>query len=89
MNKSCPSCGQVFEKEPGFFLGASIAAYFLGAFSLVPTLIVCLLILKMELLPMLLIGIAQLLILTPALWRFSRLTWLYVERRMSKALESR
>ena len=27
MNKACPSCGNTFEKEPGFFYGAMYVAY--------------------------------------------------------------
>ena len=88
MNRACSECGRVFEKEPGYFLGASVAAYFIGAFSLVPTLVICLLILKLDIVPTLAIGTTQMLILTPFLWRFSRLVWLYAERRMTQRLGS-
>ncbi|WP_246164212.1 DUF983 domain-containing protein [Xanthovirga aplysinae] len=27
MNKSCPHCGLVFEREPGFFIGAMYVSY--------------------------------------------------------------
>jgi uncharacterized protein (DUF983 family) len=89
MNRACPSCGVVFEKEPGFFLGASIAAYFLGSFSLVPTMVIGLMVLHFEILPVAVFGVFQILILTPVLYRYSRLIWLYTENRMTQSLEKR
>ena len=86
MAPQCSECGLRYEKEPGFFLGASIAAYFIGAFSIVPTLIICLLILKMDIFSTLGIGTAQLLILSPLLFRYSRLLWLHAEHKMTKRL---
>ena len=32
MNPTCPHCGLRFEREPGYFLGAMMVAYFVGAF---------------------------------------------------------
>ena len=87
MNKTCPACGFRFEKEPGYFLGALVAAYFIGAFTVVPTIVVTVFVLRMELSKALGIGIAQCLICHPFLFRYSKLTWLYVEGRMTQLLD--
>lgn len=89
MHSCCPNCGQRYEKEPGFFLGASVAAYFLGTFSIVPTMIICFMILKMDIFPVLAIGTTQILLLTPLLYRFSRLLWLHTEHKMTRRLGDR
>jgi uncharacterized protein (DUF983 family) len=89
MNRACPVCGHVFEKEPGYFLGATVAAYFIGCFSVVPTLIVCWFVLKLELLTVIAIAVAQILLLQPLLYYFSRLIWLHVENRMTRSLDER
>ncbi len=31
MHKQCPSCGLLFEREPGYFLGAMFVSYILSA----------------------------------------------------------
>ena len=87
MNKNCPSCGKAFERESGYFLGASVAAYFLGAFSLVPTLVISLLLLHLDVFTTVAFGTVQILLLTPFLFRYSRLIWLHVERRMTLLLK--
>ncbi len=86
-NQKCPSCGASFDKEPGYFLGATVAAYFLSAFTLVPTLAIGLFVLQMDLLPVLLIGGFQLMILHPVLFRLARLVWIFVENRMTHILD--
>ena len=89
MAPQCSECGLRYEKEPGFFLGASIVAYFIGAFSIVPTLIICLLLVKLDIFTTLAIGTAQLLLLTPLLFRYSRLLWLHTEHRMTTRMNRR
>lgn len=87
MNDRCPACGYAYEKEPGYFLGAMIAAYFIGAFSLVPTLALGLFVWNLELVPMLALGIGQILALHPFLYRYSRLAWISIETRMTGTLD--
>ena len=87
MYPRCPECKYLYEREPGYFLGATIAAYFLGAFSVIPTLVISIFIAQLEIGQAVGISIAQILILTPLLFRFSRLIWLYVERRMTLSFD--
>jgi len=68
-------------------MGASVVAYFIGAVSLVPTLAVLLLALNLEFALVMTLGTLQMAILTPFLYRYSRLSWLHIERRMTTRLE--
>ena len=88
MNPRCPACGLVFEKEAGYFLGAMVASYLIGAFSLVPLLVGGLFLLRWELPWVLGIGIAQILILHPILFRYSRLAWIFAESKMTGSSNS-
>ncbi|NDG85586.1 MAG: DUF983 domain-containing protein, partial [Proteobacteria bacterium] len=48
MSRECPSCGSVFEKESGYFIGAMIASYFLGVFLAFPPLLLMVFKFKVE-----------------------------------------
>lgn len=87
MNPQCPACEFKFEKEPGYFLGSVIAAYFISAFSLVPTLVFLFFVWKADPFWIVAIGTLQIVLLHPFLYRYSRLTWLYLENRMTNALD--
>jgi hypothetical protein len=89
MNPQCPECAFKFEKEPGYFLGSMIAAYFLCAFALVPTLVVLFFVAKAEPFWIVTIGIIQIAALHPFLYRYSRLAWLFLENKMTSTLDSR
>jgi hypothetical protein len=89
MNHKCPSCGGVFEKEPGYFMGAMIAAYFLGILLVTPTLVICLFGMEMETAPAITIGAVQLLIMTPILFRFSRLMWIQIEYQLTDSMHTK
>ena len=39
MNDPCPVCGLVFEREPGYFLGAMYFSYALAVFIIAPLFI--------------------------------------------------
>jgi len=87
MNAACPSCGTVFEKEPGYFVGAMYFSYFLAVpiYALLCLLFLRLLRHRSELLAF---GIALLLFLPlgPLLFRASRLLWLYLDCFLQKKL---
>jgi uncharacterized protein (DUF983 family) len=89
MNVTCPSCEFKFEREPGYFLGAMLVGYFLGVFSVIPTLVICHFVFKLDDLPTTCIAVGQIVILQPLLFRYSRLVWLHVEQSMTKSLENR
>jgi uncharacterized protein (DUF983 family) len=89
MHKECSHCGLIFEKEPGYFLGAIVIAYFVSAFSLVPTLVFSIFYLKLEIPIVLGIGITQIIILHPLLFHYSKLGWLYLESKLTSHLGDR
>lgn len=79
MNEACPHCGLQFGREPGYFLGAMYFSYALG----VPVLGL-LLLLAWWLLPstwelheLLLVALVAMVPLVPAIFRYSRLIWMY------------
>lgn len=86
MHPKCPECGFKFEKEPGYFLGSVIVAYLICALSLVPTLVLLFFLWKIEPFWIVAIGILQIILLHPFLYRYSRLTWLFIEDKMTSAL---
>ena len=80
MNDPCPVCGLIFQREEGYFLGAMYCSYLLssvilGAFyfiadALVPKV-------RGELL--MLLALIPFLPLVPAVFRYSRVLWIYFE----------
>jgi uncharacterized protein (DUF983 family) len=81
MNDPCPSCGLIFQREEGYFLGAMYTSYviscgLLTAFYLVAAALMpganSILIAAAAMVPY--------LPLMPAVFRYSRVTWVYFER---------
>lgn len=89
MNTQCPACGFIFEKESGYFLGAIVIAYFVGAFSVIPTLIIAVFVFKLEVPAAVALAVLQVLLMHPFLYRYSKLTWIYLENRMTGLLDKR
>src|SRR2546423_1995182 len=81
MNDTCPVCGHRFEREPGYFLGAMYASYFMG----IPTLLVLTGLLKWLVVPswewhwVVLTAALPFLVLVPTLFRYSRMIWLHMD----------
>ncbi len=86
MNPSCPSCGHRFERESGYFVGAMIASYFLGTFLALPTLLVSLFFLDLEITIALLLSSAQLVLFQPILFRTSRILWIRLEAALTRSV---
>ena len=81
MNENCPSCGLVFTREAGYFLGAMYFSYMLGVAAVSP-LVVCGVVLGW---PPWTIGVAStavLAVLSPWLFQFSRVLWLWSDQRI-------
>jgi uncharacterized protein (DUF983 family) len=87
IQEACSRCGYCFSKEPGYFLGSLIAAYFLCAFSLVPTLLFLVFGLQWDPFAVVTTCTLQLAVLHPLLCRYSRLIWLYVEGELTETFE--
>ena len=78
MNKACPVCGLVFEREQGYYTGAMVVSYAIA----VPTygLIVIALLLAGVAAPVaLLVGGVIYLVLAPFIFRYSRVVWLHFD----------
>jgi len=81
MNKACPHCGLVFEREPGYFLGAMYVSYgisivVLGLLMLVGHLLFP----DVDLGAMVLIAAAVYLPFVPMAFRYSRVVWMHFDR---------
>jgi hypothetical protein len=89
MNDPCPVCGLIFQREEGYFLGAMYFSYLLSSVlmavfyfagaALLPNL-------RGELL--VLVILVPFLPLVPAVFRYSRVLWIYFERTGSPVDES-
>src|SRR6266496_6012680 len=80
MYERCPACNLKYEREPGYFLGAMYFSYLL---SIPPVLVLVLLLwwltsLRFDL--VLLAAFVAYLPLVPAVTRFARVLWLYLDR---------
>lgn len=77
MNDKCPNCGVIFEKEPGYFIGALYVSYGLAVFELIVAYVL------LALLNTPLMFIFTVLFLILALFsffnfRFARVIWMYI-----------
>ncbi|HUI58189.1 MAG TPA: DUF983 domain-containing protein [Bryobacteraceae bacterium] len=80
MHQQCPVCGLKYEREPGYFLGAM---YFSYALSIPPGLIIVLLIWRWTGWQFDLVMLGAFLCylpLVPAVTRWARVIWMYVDR---------
>ena len=81
MNTRCPVCGLLFEREPGYYVGAMYFSYALGLAILVPLFFLFQWLLPDW--PTLLIPLLPVLIyipFTPMVFRYSRAIWIYFDR---------
>lgn len=73
--------------EPGFYLGAMMASYFVGGFSAIPTLLAVKFFAD-ELMPwLILIPSLQIAITMPIILRYSRVIWLHIEYSITDRLD--
>jgi uncharacterized protein (DUF983 family) len=81
MNDPCPCCGLLFQREEGYFLGAMYMSFPITSAILIPIYFIL-----NELLPtwhsLLLVPLATALYLPlmPAVFRYSRVLWIYFDR---------
>ena len=80
MNKECPRCGLVFEREPGYFLGAFYVSYGLGIALVLPLVA---LLYHLDWSPHAIAGASavQLALMSPLTFRYARLSWMYMDQR--------
>ena len=79
MDRTCPACGLVFEREPGYFTGAMVVSY------MIAVAVYALIVLALWSLPgwrvelALLVGGALFLLAVPAIFRYSRVIWMHFD----------
>jgi len=79
MNITCPVCGLVFEREPGYFTGAMVVSYVLAVPMLGAMVIGLMTLGGLDAVPALLIGDTAYLVLVPFIFRYSRVLWLHFD----------
>ncbi len=75
MNAVCPTCGLVYEREPGYFTGAMVVSYALAVPVLGGIVIALMAIGGLDAVPALLIGDTAYLAVVPFIFRYSRVVW--------------
>ena len=81
MNDPCPSCGLLFQREEGFFLGAMYLSYPMSFAILLPLFLAAIALFpngSMRVLPLL--AMIAYLPFVPAVFRYSRVLWIYLDR---------
>ena len=85
MNVRCERCGLVFEREPGYFVGAMYVSYALA----VPTYaalvaVVYLLRPRAQIEAIFLGALPAFVLLSPLLFRYSRVIWMHLDRHIDR-----
>jgi hypothetical protein len=89
MNDPCPVCGLLFQREEGYFLGAMYCSYVLSSVILgVFYFIAAAFFPNVNGALLVLLVMIPYLPLVPAVFRYSRVLWVYVERAGSPVDES-
>lgn len=81
MNKTCPSCGLLYEREPGFFMGAAYVAYSFGVGLFIASFVawhVLGLSIADHVTVFLTVYVVMLLLAVPLMFRYSRVLFLYL-----------
>jgi uncharacterized protein (DUF983 family) len=79
INVSCPVCGLLFEREPGYWTGAMVASYALGVPLLALLVVGIWALTRWDLAVALLIANLAFLVVAPIVWRYSRVVWLHLD----------
>lgn len=83
MNDACPACGLVFEREPGYFVGAMYVSYGMAIpLYLMAVVLVRFLFQGLSDLAVLAAGVPVICLGSPILFRYSRLIWMHVDRTL-------
>jgi uncharacterized protein (DUF983 family) len=81
MNPSCPVCELLFEREPGYFLGALYVSYFLASSILLAVFgVLHLLLPEWDLGYLVLLAGLLFVPFVPVVTRYARVIWIYFDR---------
>lgn len=86
MNSVCEVCGEGFERETGYYLGAMYVSYALDIALGVGLFLLTVTILKMDTLVFLFIFLGSILLLFPLIFWLSRLIWINFFVKFDKTL---
>lgn len=78
MHRHCPRCGLLFEREPGYFMGAMYLSYGLGIIATAPVWLPMAW-LGRSLGEVLLASGSLLIVASPWLFSYARVLWLYID----------
>lgn len=78
-NEFCPVCGIQFEREHGYFLMSIFMGYIWSFFAILPFMLSMLLIGGFPIYLYVVVAIAVLLLLSPLIFRLSRVSWLHID----------
>lgn len=76
MNARCPLCNEDFQREPGYYFGATYVSYGLTVGFGIALFVIFCMVFNFETIPFLLIFTALLILLLPLFYRFARLIWI-------------
>jgi uncharacterized protein (DUF983 family) len=83
MNDPCPACGLLFKREEGYFLGAMYISYGLSSLTMLFFFFALRALLPEWDGPLVaLLALIAYLPLVPAVFRYSRVLWMYYDRRL-------
>jgi hypothetical protein len=87
MHERCPQCGHKFLREPGYFLGAMYASYFLA----IPLLALLAFLINWLILPtwkpentVLVAVVPYTFLVAPLVYRYSRILWMHIDPPMEQ-----
>lgn len=76
MNARCPLCNEDFQREPGYYFGATYVSYGLTVGFGIALFVLFCVVFNFGTIPFLLIFTALLILLLPLFYRFARLIWI-------------
>src|SRR5690348_3352318 len=89
MNETCPNCGLIFEREQGYWLGALYVAYALSVPVLSMGTILIWLTTHASFGRSFLLAMIAFVPLSPIVFRYSKVIWLYLDQLIDPRPESR
>ncbi len=86
MHDACPACGYVFEREPGYFVGAMYVSYAMA----IPLYLLMAGVLRLLLrgwsdLVVLALALPLFIPLSPVLFRYSRVIWMHLDLAIDRS----
>lgn len=79
MHTRCPDCDLVFEREPGYFVGAMYISYALALLAVAPVYLV-LTFMHIAFATIIAALVVQLTVLSPLLFQYARVLWLHIDQ---------